>query len=55
MEFFLKKKNKIGEHFFLEKQISFIKKQFKKQIWKKQDELWANAHLWYPRIYVQCV
>jgi len=21
----------------------------------KQDELWANAHLWYPRIYVQCV
>ena len=20
----------------------------------KQDELWANAHLWYPRIYVQC-
>ena len=26
--------------------------------WKyydKQDELWANAHLWYPRIYVQYV
>ena len=21
----------------------------------KQDELWANAHLWYPHIYVQCV
>ena len=22
---------------------------------QKQEELWANAHLWYPRIYVQCV
>jgi hypothetical protein len=22
---------------------------------EKQDELWANAHLWYPCIYVQCV
>jgi len=21
----------------------------------KQDELWANTHIWYPRIYVQCV
>ena len=21
----------------------------------QQDELWANAHLWYPRICVQCV
>jgi hypothetical protein len=21
----------------------------------KQNEMWALAHLWYPRIYVQCV